>query len=104
METLLTWLEKRRNVGWLQKELLAAAELWNLGIVVVRPGHATVLVSTVERIVCLKLESRHYEVLASDNSEEFRAETRAHIKEIAEIYKVAFSKLDCVKDDCVKGS
>ena len=24
------------------------------------------------------------------------------MKEIAEIYKVAFSKLDCVKDDCVK--
>ena len=55
-----------------------------------------------ERIVWLKLESRHYEFLASDNSEEFRAARRAHIKEIAEIYKVAFNKLDCVKDDCVK--
>ena len=32
----------------------------------------------------LKLESRHNEFLASDNSEEFRAARRAHIKEIAE--------------------
>ena len=32
------------------KELLAAAELWNLRIVVVRPGHATVLVGKGERI------------------------------------------------------
>ena len=86
------------------KELLAAAELWNLRIVVVRPGQATVLVSTVERIVWLELESRHYEFLASDNLEEFRAARIAHIKEIAENYKVAFSKLDCVKNDCVKGS
>ena len=84
------------------KKLLAAAELWNLCIVVVRPGHATVLVGKGERIVWLKLESRHYEFLASDNSEEFKAARRAHIKEIAEIYKVAFSKLDCVKDDCMK--
>ena len=50
----------------------------------------------------LKLESRHCEFLASDNSEEFKAACGAHIKEIAEIYKVAFSKLDCVKDDCMK--
>ena len=50
----------------------------------------------------LKLESRHYEFLASDNSEEFKGARRAHMKEIAEIYKVAFSKLDCVKDDCMK--
>ena len=84
------------------KELLAAAELWNLRIVVVKPGHATVLVGKGERIVWLKLESRHYEFLASDNSEEFKAARRAHIKEIAEIFKVAFSKLDCVKDDCMK--
>ena len=84
------------------KELLAAAELWNLRIVVVRAGHATVLVGKGERIVWLKLESRHCEFLASDNSEEFKAARRGHIKEIAEIYKVAFSKLDCVKDDCVK--
>ena len=40
--------------------------------------------------------------LASDNSAEFKAARRAHIKEIAEIFKVAFSKLDCVKDDCMK--
>ena len=65
------------------KELLGAAELWNLRIVVVRPGHATVLGSKGERIVWLKLESRHYEFLASDNSEESRASRRAHIKEIA---------------------
>ena len=71
-------------------------------IVVVRPGHATVSVGKGERIVWLKLESRHYEFLASDNSEEFKAARRAHIKEIAEIYKVAFSKLDCVKDGCMK--
>ena len=63
------------------KELLAAAELWNLRIVVVRPGHATVLVGKGERIVWLKLESRHYEFLASDNSEEFKAARGAHIKE-----------------------
>ena len=50
----------------------------------------------------LKLESRHYEFLASGNFEEFKAARRAHIKEIAEIFKVAFSKLDCVKDDCMK--
>ena len=84
------------------KELLAAAELWNLRIVVVRPGHATVLVGKGERIVWLKQESRHYEFLASDNSEEFKGSRRAHIKEIAEFFKVAFSKLDCVKDDCMK--
>ena len=42
------------------KELLAAAELWKLCIVVVRRGHATVLVGKGERIVSLKLESRHY--------------------------------------------
>ena len=71
-------------------------------IVVVRLGHATVLVGNGERIVWLKLESRHYEFLASYNSEKFRAARGAHIKEISEIYKVAFSKLDCVKDDCVK--
>ena len=76
------------------KELLAAAELWKLRTAVVRPGHATVLVGKRERIVRLKLESRHYEFQVSDNSEEFRASRRAHIKEIAEIYKVAFSKLD----------
>ena len=84
------------------KELLAAVELWNLRIVVVRPGHATVLVGKGEIIEWLKLESRHCELLASDNSEEFRAARGAHIKEIAKIYKVAFSKLDSVKDDCVK--
>ena len=55
------------------KELLTAAELWNLRIVVVRAGHATVLVGKGERIVWLKLESRHCEFLASDNSEEFKA-------------------------------
>ena len=82
--------------------MLAAAELWNLRITVVRPGHVTVLARKGERIVWLKLESRHYEFLASDNSEEFKAARRAHIKEIAEIYKVAFSKLDSVKDDCMK--
>ena len=82
--------------------MLAAAELWNLRIVVVRPGQATVLVGKGERIVWLKLESRHYEFLASDNSEQFRAARGAHIKEIANIYKVAFSKLDCVKDECVQ--
>ena len=43
------------------KELLAAAELWNLRIVVVR----LVLVGKGERIVWLKLESRHYEFLGS---------------------------------------
>ena len=32
------------------KELLAAAELWNLRIVVVRPGHATVLVGRGEKL------------------------------------------------------
>ena len=42
--------------------------------------------------------SRHYELLASDNPEEFRA---ALSKE-CEIFKVAFSKFDCVKDDCMK--
>ena len=84
------------------KELLAAAELWNLRIVVVRPGHATVLVGKGARIVWLKLESRHNAFLTSDNSEEFKAARRAHMKEIAEIFKVAFSKLDCVKDDCMK--
>ena len=84
------------------KELLAAAELWNLRIVVVRPGHGTALVGEGERIVWLKLESRHCEFLASDNSEEFKAACRAHIKDIAEIYKIAFSKLDSAKDDCVK--
>ena len=62
--------------------MVAAAELWNLRIVVV--------------------ESRHYEFLASDNSEEIRAARGAHIKEIANIYKVALSKLDCVKDDYVQ--
>ena len=72
------------------KELLAVSQLWNLRIVVVRPGHATVLVGKGERIVWLKLEARHYEFLASDKSEEFRAARRAHIKEIEEIYKVAF--------------
>ena len=72
------------------KELFAAAELWNLRVVVVRPGRATVLVGKGERIVWLKL--------ASDNSEEFKAARRAHMKEHAEIYKVAFSKLDCVED------
>ena len=82
------------------KELLAAANLWNLRIGVVRPGHATVLVGEGERIVWLKLESRHSEFLASDK--EFKAARGAHIKAIAEIYKVAFSKLDCVKDDCMK--
>ena len=84
------------------KELLAAAELWNLRIVVVRPGRATVLVGEGGRIVWLKLEARHYEFWASDNSEEFKAARRALIKEIAEIFKVAFSKLDSVEDDCVK--
>ena len=84
------------------KELLAAAELWNLRIGVVRSGHATVLVGKGERIVWLKLESRHYEFLASDNSEEFNAARGAHIKEIADFFKVAFSKLDCVKDYCMK--
>ena len=60
------------------KELLAVAELWNLRCVVVRLGHATVLVGKVERVVWLKLESRrHYEFVASDNSEEFRAARRA---------------------------
>ena len=56
----------------------------------------------MKSIVWLKLVSRHYEFLASDNSEEFRAARRAHIKQIAKIYKVANSKLDCVKYDCVK--
>ena len=55
-----------------------------------------------ERIVWLKLEARHYEFLASDNSEEFGAARRAHIRKIVEIYTVALSKLDCAKDDCVK--
>ena len=60
------------------------------------------LVGKGERIVWFKLESRHNEFLASDNSEEFRASRRAHIKEIDEIYNVVFSKLDCVEDDCAK--
>ena len=51
-------------------------------------GQATVLVGKGERIVWLKLESRHDEFLASDNSEEFGAARGAHIKEIAEIYKM----------------
>ena len=89
--SVLHWHEKGRGVGWLQ----GAVELWNLRIAVVRRGHATVLVGKGERIVWLKLESRHYEFLASDNSEEFKVARRAHIEEIAEIYKVAFSKLDC---------
>ena len=63
------------------KELFAAGELWNLRIVIVRPGHATVLVGKGERIVWLKL--------ASDNSEEFKAARRAHMKEHAEIYKAS---------------
>ena len=84
------------------KELLAAAEPWNLRIVVVRPGHANVLVGKGERVVWRKLESRHYEFLASDNSAEFKAARRAHVKEIAEIFNVAFGKLDSVKDDCMK--
>ena len=47
---------------------LACSASGSLGIrriVVVRPGHATVLVGKGERIVWLKLESRHYEVLRS---------------------------------------
>ena len=74
----------RKDVVWGGcKEVPAAAELWNLRIVVVRPGQATVLVGKGERIVWLKLESRHYELLAYDNSAEFRAARRAHIKETA---------------------
>ena len=60
------------------------------------------LVGKGERIVWLKLESRHYEILVSDNSEEVRSSRRAHIKKIAEIYKIPSNKSDCWKDDCVK--
>ena len=88
-------MRERNGVWGGCKELLAAAELWNLRNVVVRPGHG-------ERIVWLKLESRHDEFLASDNSEEFTSARRAHIKKLPEICQVAFSKLDCVKDDRVK--
>ena len=102
VETVLHVGMKKDGVWGGCKELLAAVELWNLRIVVVRPGRATVSVGKDERIVWLKLESRHYEFLASDNSEEFRAARRAHVKEIVDIYKVAFSKSDCWKDDCVK--
>ena len=44
------------------KELFAAAELGYLRIVVVRPGLETVLVGKGERIMWLKLESRHNDV------------------------------------------
>ena len=82
--TALAW--ERTGVWCGCKELLAAAELWNLRIVVVRPGHATELVGKGERIVWLKLELRHNEFLASDNSDEFKfkASRRADIKETAE--------------------
>ena len=100
VEAVLHWHEKGRSVGWLQRIAFAAAQLWNLRIAVV---NAAVLVGEGERNVWLKLESRHYEFSASDNSEEFKTARRAQFKEIAEMFKVAFSKMDCVKDDCMSG-
>ena len=72
VETLLHWHEKVRGVGWMQRVACRRGALEFARIVVVGPGHATDLVSKGERIAWLKLESRHYEFLSSDNSEEFR--------------------------------
>ena len=53
----------------------------------VRPGLETVQMGKGERIMWLKLASRHYEYLRTDQAEEFKAVRKLHLKEIAPAFK-----------------
>lgn len=78
---------KKEGVWGGAKELLAAADLWGVYFIVVRPGLETVQVGRGERAVWLELEAKHYECLQQNGAEENRVARKQHIKEIAEAFK-----------------
>jgi hypothetical protein len=74
-------------------ELLAAADKWNLRIVVVRPNASTVIVGTGKAVIWMIFRNNHYEPLDPDVSPEHSAARKQHIAEVADCFRLLCIRL-----------
>ena len=79
----------RQPVAWGgELELLAAADKWNLCIIVVRPDASTVVVGTGKYNIWLLLRNQHYEPLAPDTCTVHSAARKKHISEVIDAFRL----------------
>lgn len=96
--TPATWDEKTAKDGaWGGEfELLAAAALWDLQAVIIRPGERTVIIGSGRQLLWLKLAGSHYEALRTPDEDTARQVRRAHIAQVPSYMRLAMRSLKSV--------
>ena len=76
--------------------MLAACFIWNLTVIVVRPGGTSCAIGVGPNLVWLKLEGGHYEALITDDDAHHREARRQHSRDIPPYLALRVSASDAV--------